>query len=402
MRFRMRVLIIHNRYQQAGGEDGVVAAERALLESNGHEVEEYSEDNHRVDSMSKVEVASRTLWSAETWRRVGGVVDRFRPDVAHVHNTFPLVSPSVYHLLQNRGVPVAQTLHNYRLMCPAATFYREGRVCEDCLGKTFPWPGVRHSCYRGNRGATTVAASMLFVHRAIGTWKRKIDAYIALTEFARNKFIEGGLPAEKILVKPGFVKDYGIGAADGGYAVFIGRLTEEKGIDTLLEAWKFLGRQIRLKIVGTGPMADAVRARAAEIPGVSCLGQLSGEILRETFSRAAFTVFPSVWYEGLPLVILESYAAGLPVISSRLGSMATVVKDGQTGYFFEPGNAPGLIQAVEKMRGNLSAYEEMRRLARREYEQNYTAARNYQMLVSIYGSIMRQGEGSKRVEYSLN
>ncbi len=390
----MRILIIHNRYQQAGGEDGVVEAERALLQANGHEAEIYSEDNHRVDSMGKLMVAARTLWSAETSQRVGSTIDRFQPDVAHVHNTFPLISPSVYHLLQNRGVPVVQTLHNYRLLCPSATFYRDGHVCEDCLNKTFPWPSVQHACYRGNYGATAATASMLFLHRLMGTWKNKIDAYIALTEFARNKFIEGGLPAERIVIKPVFVPDYGIGAADGGYAVFIGRLTEEKGIQTLLDAWKVLGASIPLRIVGAGPMSDHVQAQAAQIPGVSCLGRLSDEDLRETLLRAAFTVFPSVWYEGMPAVILESYAAGLPVIASRLGSMAALVKEGQTGYLFEPGSAAGLVKAVQQLRNDLPAYVEMRRNSRWEYEQNYTSGRNYQLLISIYSSIKKQSRSA--------
>ncbi len=393
----MRILLIHNRYQQAGGEDGVVKAERALLQSHGHEVEEYSEDNHRVDSINRMVVAARTLWSAETWHRLGEISDRFLPDVAHVHNTFPLISPSAYHLLQNRGVAVVQTLHNYRLLCPKATFYREGHVCECCLGKAFPWPGIRYSCYRDNRGASATTASMLFLHRLIGTWSKKIDAYIALTEFARDKFIEGGLPAERIAVKPVFVADHGVGPADGGYAVFIGRLTEEKGVHTLLEAWRVLGTRIPLKIIGGGPLADEIKVSAEDIPGVSYLGRVSDDVLRETLLRASFTVFPSLWYEGMPAVILESYAAGVPVISSRLGSMECMVKEHETGYLFEPGNASALIQMVERLCSDSAGYQRMRGLARREYEENYTPGKNYEFLMSIYGSAMkRRGSAAPR------
>jgi glycosyltransferase involved in cell wall biosynthesis len=386
----MRILLIHNRYQQMGGEDEVVKVERTLLEANGHQVEEFSEDNQRVDSMNRLHVAARTLWSAETWRRLAEIIDRFRPDVAHVHNTFPLISPSAYHLLQNRKVPVVQTLHNYRLLCPKATFYREGHVCEDCLGRSFPWPGVRYSCYRGNRGASATTASMLFVHRLIGTWSKKIDAYIALTEFARDKFIEGGLPADRIVVKPNFVMDRGTGSAEGNYAVFAGRLTEEKGVRVLLEAWRVLGGRIQLKIAGTGPLARLVESRAAEIPGVSYLGSLANEQLRKIFLRAVFSLFPSLWYEGMPTVILESYAAGVPVISSRLGSMASMVKQGETGYLFEPGDERALIQAVEQLCGDSVAYQKMRRLARREYEENYTPDKNYEILMSIYKSTVER------------
>jgi glycosyltransferase involved in cell wall biosynthesis len=394
--FGMRILLIHNRYQQAGGEDGVVKAERALLESNGHEVDEFSEDNHRIDSMNRFRVAARTLWSAETWHHLGEIVGRFRPDIAHVHNTFPLISPSAYHLLQNRGVPVVQTLHNYRLLCPKSTFYREGHVCESCLGRSFPWPGVRYSCYRENRGASATIASMLFFHRLINTWNTKIDTYIALTQFARDKFIEGGLPPDRIVVKPVFVPDYGIGAADGGYAIFVGRLAEEKGICTLLEAWKVLGSRVPLKIIGGGPLADKVKSRVADIPGVSYLGRVADDVLQETFSRASFTVFPSLWYEGMPAVILESYAAGLPVISSRLGSMASMVKEGETGYFFKPGHAGALVQAVDRLCTDAAGYHRMRDVARREYEQNYTPDANYQALISIYRSVTERSRSSSR------
>jgi glycosyltransferase involved in cell wall biosynthesis len=231
---------------------------------------------------------------------------------------------------------------------------------------------------------------MLFFHRLIGTWSTKIDAYIALTEFARDKFIQGGLPADRIVVKPIFVMDHGIGSAEDNYAVFAGRLTEEKGVHVLLEAWKVLGDRIPLKIAGTGPLVGAVKRSTTEIPGVSYLGSLPNDQLQKIFLRAAFSVFPSLWYEGMPTVILESYAAGVPVISSRLGSMASMVKQGKTGYLFEPGDVSGLIQTVEQLCADSADWQKMRILARREYEENYTPDKNYEILMSIYRSTTKR------------
>lgn len=203
---KMRILQLHNLYKIPGGEDVVVQAEKTLLENYGHEVVLLQADNHNITSFfSQTMTALNTVYSFSAKKRVQAEIAKFQPDIVHVHNFFPLWSPAVYDACQEARVPVLQTLHNYRLFCPGAFFYRDGKVCEDCLGKFFPWPGVVHRCYRGSRVGSAVLATMQAVHRARGTWKERVNLYIALTEFARHKFIEAGLPADKIVVKPNFL-----------------------------------------------------------------------------------------------------------------------------------------------------------------------------------------------------
>ena len=232
-------------------------AETALLESYGHRVVRYITHNDRVAELNSVTLAGKTVWNSSAYRELRNLIHLEQPDVAHFHNTFPLVSPAGYYAARAEGVPVVQTLHNYRLLCPNALFFRDGGVCEDCKSKAITWPGVVHKCYRGSRAASGVVTAMLTTHRALRTWRKKVDVYIALTEFARRKFIEGGLPAGKIIVKPNFVyPDPGPGEGEGGFALFVGRLSFEKGVGTLLAAWEHLDRRIPLKIVGDGPLTE--------------------------------------------------------------------------------------------------------------------------------------------------
>lgn len=233
----MRILAIHNYYQIRGGEDECYEIETELLREHGHHVSVYAEKNEQVSVLNKFNLAARTIWSCKALREVGQQLKLQNYDVVHVHNFFPLISPSVYYAASAEGVPVVQTLHNYRLLCPNALFFRKGQICEDCLGKVVPYPGVLNGCYRGNKPLSAGVATMLTTHQIMQTWKEKVDAYIALTEFARKKFIEGGLPAERIFVKPNFVyPDPCVGEGNGGYALFVGRLSVEKGLDTLLAA----------------------------------------------------------------------------------------------------------------------------------------------------------------------
>src|SRR3972149_8945895 len=273
-----KLLCVHNWYRQPGGEDAVFNAEAALLRSRGHGVLEYTEHNSEVERLTAPAAAARTFWSANSCRRVRRLLSDGRPDVAHIHNTFPLISPSVYHACRKAGVPVVQTLHNFRLICPAATLFRGGLPCEDCVGRTVPWPGVLHRCYHGSRTQTVALAGMLAFHRLIGTWAEQVDVHIALTDFARRKFIEGGLPAERIVVKPNFVHpDPGMKDGEGEYAVFVGRLSEEKGVRTLLRAWRSLG-DVPLRIAGDGPLTGEARrfVNSERLRAVDVLGRAGG------------------------------------------------------------------------------------------------------------------------------
>jgi glycosyltransferase involved in cell wall biosynthesis len=385
----MKVLVVHNRYQQPGGEDQVFSAETALLESYGHRVVRYCTHNDRVADMNRLALAGNTLWSRSTYRKLRALVRRERPDVAHFHNTFPLVSPAGYYAARAEGVPVVQTLHNYRLLCPDALFFRDGRVCEDCMGKAVPWPGVVHKCYRGSRTASGVVSAMLTVHRALRTWTEAVDVYVALTEFARGKFIEGGLPAEKLVVKPNFVyPDPGPGEGRGGYALFVGRLSPEKGVGTMLEAWERLEGGIPLKVVGDGPLRERVAETAGRHPCVEYLGYRPAEEVQALLKEASMLVLPSEWYEGFSRVAAEAFASATPIIAGDLGAATELVEHGRTGLRFRPGDAEDLAARARWFFSHPEEHARMRREVRAEYEAKYTAERNYRMLIGLYDSAL--------------
>ncbi|WP_354635121.1 glycosyltransferase family 4 protein [Planktothricoides raciborskii] len=392
----MRILQLHNLYKIAGGEDVVVQAEKTLLEAYGHEVILLQADNHNITNFfSQTMTALNTVYSFSAKKRVQAEIAKFQPDVVHVHNFFPLWSPAVYDACQEAKVAVLQTLHNYRLLCAAGLLFRDGKVCEDCLGKLFTWPGVVHRCYRGSRVGSAVLATMQAVHRARGTWNERVNLYIAMTEFNRNKFIEAGLPADKIVLKPHFLfSDPQIKQGHGDYALFVGRLSPEKGIDTMLAAWRLkasngLGEQVQnflgsLKIVGDGPLADQVAMAAQEIPGVEWLGRQPQEQVQKLMQNAKLLVFPSECYEAFGMVILEAYSVGLPVVASNLGSLSSLVDSGRTGLHFRPGDADDLAAKVEWAIAHPQELAQMGREARAEFEAHYTAEANYRQLMEIY------------------
>jgi glycosyltransferase involved in cell wall biosynthesis len=302
-----------------------------------------------------------------------------------VQNFFPLWSPSVYYAAMRCGVPVVQTLRNYRLLCSNAVFFRGNRVCEDCLGRFMPWPGILHACYRDSYAASSVVAAMIGLHKIAGTWQRRINTYIALTDFAREKYIAGGLPEEKIVVKPNFLDPApSPGSGDGGYALFVGRLSAEKGIATMLEAWKTADRALPLKIAGDGPLVEQVKAAAAANTSIHYLGRTAPEETLELMRRAEFLVFPSGCYEGMPRTVLEAFATGTPVLASDLGATATMVTPEVTGFHFAPGNVAELREKVEWCARNLPRVRSLREMARRAFEASYTGAANAESLLRIY------------------
>jgi glycosyltransferase involved in cell wall biosynthesis len=389
----LKIVVAHNFYQQAGGEDQVFADEIALLESHGHTVIRHTVHNNDVNHLTRLTLAGRTIWNRSAHRDLFDLVRREKADIAHFHNTFPLMSPAVYSAARNAGAAVVKTLHNYRLICPTATCYRDGHVCEDCVGRTVPWPAIVHRCYRNDRGASAVAAAMLAVHHLRGTYRNDVDRYIALTEFARAKFIESGFPASQLTVKPNFVSpDPGIGDGGGGFALFVGRLAENKGILALLDAWKQLKLPITLKIAGDGDLAQKVREAVAGDSRIQWLGRLGQPEIYRLMGEASALIFPSLWYEGLPKTILESFARGTPVIASRLGSMIRLIKDNQTGDHFIPGDATDLSRTVQRLFTDPESLRLMRASTRAEYESLYTPEANYQMLIDIYRSALKRGD----------
>jgi glycosyltransferase involved in cell wall biosynthesis len=328
------------------------------------------------------------VWNGTTYRNLRRLLAEHAPQVAHFHNTFPLVSPAGFYAARDQGVAVVQTLHNYRLVCPNAQFFREQRPCEDCSGKLVPWPGVVHACYRRSRRATAVTAAMLALHRAIGTWTKVVDVYIALTEFARGKFIENGIPPAKIMVKPNFVSpDPGIGTHGGNFALYVGRVSTEKGVGTLLDAWRELGNRLVLKVVGDGPLErHLARSKAT----VEWLGSQPRESIFALMQNASFLVFPSECYETFGVTLVEAFATGLPVIASGHGSAAEIVKDGETGRHFRPGDATDLAAQLDWAITHTVEMAAMGRRARQEFESKYTAARNYELLMDVYRAAVGQ------------
>jgi glycosyltransferase involved in cell wall biosynthesis len=387
----MKILAVHNRYQRPGGEDQVFVDETTLLETRNHRVLRYEVHNDQVKQANRLALAKDTVWNTSAYRELGALIRRERPQVVHFHNTLPLVSPAGYYAARAEGVPVIQTLHNYRLLCPVALFFRDGRVCEDCMGKAVPWPGVVHRCYRGSRTASGVIATMLTVHRALRTWTEMVDVYVALTEFARNKFIEGGLPAGKIVVKPNFVApDPGRGQGGGGYALFVGRLAPEKGTETMLAAWDRLGTRIPLKIVGDGPLRDQVVEAAARQSNVEWLGHRPVEDVHALMGKADMLIFPSQWYETFGRVAAEAFAAGTPVIAANIGAVAELVEHGRTGLKFRPGDPDDLVTQLEWALSHSAELRRMREEVRAEFEAKYTAERNYRALMEIYEAALER------------
>jgi glycosyltransferase involved in cell wall biosynthesis len=381
----MKILVAHNYYKQPGGEDQCVAAEVAMLTAHGHAVIPYAARNDAIDEMSRLNAAARTLWSRPAYDEIRELIRTHRPEIAHFHNTFPLISPAGYYAARAENVAVVQTLHNFRLLCPNALLCRNGSICEDCLGKSIPWPAVVHKCYRGSRTASAATAAMLAVHRALGTWQEAVDVYIALTEFSRQKFIQGGLPSDKIVVKPNFVHpDPGTGMGNGGYGLFVGRLSQEKGLETLLAAWKSMRADLPLKIVGDGPMSAMVQEAAAQDSRILWLGRKSAEEVCELMGAALFLVFPSRCYETFGRVLIEAFAKGTPVIASNLGAVALLVDHGRTGLHFEPGNPLDLAAKVQRFLADPRRLKEMRQAARQTYEREYTAESNYRALLAVY------------------
>ena len=389
----MKVLVVHNFYQQAGGEDMVFRAETALLRRYGHDVETFTVSNDLIEQTSRLQVAAQTVWNTRMARQIEGLVREHGSEVVHFHNTFPLLSPAVYGGAHAGGAAVVQTLHNFRMMCANGLLLRDGHVCEDCLGK-LPVSAVRHRCYRNSRGGSAVVAAMQTVNRAAGTYRTDVDAYIALTEFARDKYIAGGLPAERIMVKPNFIADPPVpGAGQGDYALFVGRLSQEKGIETLLQAWSELGKSVPLRIVGDGPLADLVQEAAQTLPGVSWLGRLDAAGVQQQMRGAAVLVVPSVCYEGGPMNMVEAWSLGLPIIGSDLGAMSAMISPGTNGLVFPPGDAAGLAAQVRWLLDRPEERRQMREGSLTTFRETYSSQRNHEQLTEIYAVALKRAAG---------
>ncbi|MEK7269954.1 MAG: glycosyltransferase family 4 protein [Planctomycetota bacterium] len=385
-----KVLLVHDYYLQRGGEDFVFEEEGALLESKGCRVIRYSRSNDRILEMGRLALLRTVLGGEPAVSEIRQIVRREKPDVVHFHNTFPLITPAACRAAKEEGAAVVVTLHNYRRICLNGLLFRSGRVCEDCAKRTVGWPGVLHACYRHSRTASAVVAWLNARQRRRQIWERSVDRFIVLSEFSRRKLEEAGLDVSRMVVKPNHVQAEG----EPGpwprepFALFVGRLTTEKGVSILLKAWEGIGAKFSLKIAGEGPVGVDALVSGGGPAGVEWMGWKGPEDVRALMRACSVLVVPSTWYEICPRTIMEAFAVGTPVLASRLGSMAEFVDDGRNGLLFEPGNPGDLAEKATRL---LEHPEECRRLglqAREDFLAKYTADRNFDRLMQIYGMAM--------------
>ncbi|WP_412068173.1 glycosyltransferase [Rubrivirga sp. IMCC43871] len=386
----LTVLLVHNVYQQPGGEDGVFVREGALLEEHGHRVLRYVLHNDDVQGMGRVALAARTLWGRTAHDHVQGIVEAEGVDVVHVHNTLPLASPSVFWAAHAGGAATVHTLHNFRMVCPGNLLLRDGKICHDCVGKAFATPAVRHACYRDDRAATAAVAATTALHRVLGTWATEVDRYIALSAFARDLFIEGGLPADRVAVKHNAPPSDPVPASGGDYALFAGRLARGKGIKVLLEAWALDPLLPTLRIAGSGPLAPLVAEAAASDPRIEALGWQTADDVAALMGGAAMLITPSTWYEGWPLVAVEAMGQGTPVVATDHGAFPEMVSDGDTGRLVPRGDAAALASVVREMMADPESLRAMRCRTIRRFEGRFSRSVNYAELRQIYDDAIAQ------------
>lgn len=382
-----KVLIVHNYYKIPGGEDTVVENEKKMLEDNEHEVILYSRNNSELEGMGilkKLLMPFSTIFNIKTYIDIKRIIKEKSIDIVHVHNTLNLISPSVYYASLKCKVPVVQTIHNFRLLCPAATFYRDGHICEECINKGLN-SAIKYSCYRNNRIHTLGCVLTLKIHRFIGIYK-KIN-YICLTDFNKKKLmmLDKFIDKNRIYVKPNFVERKGndsINKKRKNQFVFVGRLDPLKGIDILLKAWKKVNYGVgNLVICGTGPMSEWCDEfiKANKLENVELLGFIENNLVRKIISESKALILPTQWYEGFPMTIVEAYSEGTPVIGSDIGNTGSLILNELTGMKFKSNSIEELtsiIDSFDKVKDKFNVFD--------FYTKNYNYHENYNILRKIY------------------
>jgi glycosyltransferase involved in cell wall biosynthesis len=385
----VKILMVHNRYQAAGGEDASTDAQVALLRDSGHGVVRVEDTNERIAELGNARTAARSIWSPEAKRRIVGILSDGGFDIMHVQNLFPLFSPSIYYAAAECGVPVVQSLRNFRALCPEGMLCRDGRVCTDCLGKPVAWPGVRHGCYRDSVPGTAVVATMATAHRVIGTWRKRVARYVTPSAHTRDLYVAGGWDPDTIDVIPNHVyPDPGPGRGDGGYAIYAGRLAPPKGLDTLIAAWHHGQFDIPLKIAGEGPLKHLVEQAAAANPNIEFLGEVTPEETSALVGRAAFSIVPTVGIETFGRVAAESLAAGTPVVAADHGGLSEIVVDGKTGLLFPPGDVSALTDAIDTLVADPERLAAMRAVARQDFLDRYAGSQVLAKWVDLYREVI--------------
>jgi glycosyltransferase involved in cell wall biosynthesis len=387
----LRVLVVHGRYRSSGpsGENEVVDDELRLLGQVGATVELLELHSDQIADWSvwkKATLPGRVVWSAAGPRLLERAVERFRPNVIHIHNTFPLFSPSTFWKARRTGVAVVHTLHNFRHFCPAGTFLREGKACEECLGR-FPWPAIRYGCYRGSRLATIPVAAMDGLHGALRTWQRCVDRFIVVSTYERDKYVDAGWPAEKIRIKYNTLWNADLRPRRRGDAFLcMSRMSPEKGVEVLLEGWAraFPDGSSPVRLTASGPLSEQLKARYGSLPGVTFLGHVSRSELYDELSRARAVVVPSRCYEGFPRVVVEAYATGVPLVASRYGSLTELVEEDVTGLQVEMGDPDDMARALRRLAESDELTDRLGRGARERYERLYSPEATMDELLRVY------------------
>lgn len=388
----MRILICHNYYRSSApsGEDAVAENEINLLREHGHEVLTYSKYNDDLDDSSllkKITIAKDTIWSTDTYNELSVFLKQNKPDIVHFHSIFPQISPSAYKACYDAGVPVIHTLHNFRSICPGALLQRDEKVCELCLHGSI-LNSLRYKCYRNSLLATGTLTATIVYNRFVGSYINYVSQYIALTNFAASRLIMGKIPEHLISIKPNFLPvSTNAGLGKGNYAVYVGRLSIEKGVKTLFSAWKDI--DMKLKVIGDGPLMNELKSLPAnELKNIEFCGYLDRDTILDIVSNAVFQLVPSEWYEGFPMVLLEAFSCGTPVIGSDIGSISEIVEDGKTGFKFIPGNIESLKNTIQKALSNETKLIEMRSTTRDVFDKKYSKKISYDILMKIYNKAL--------------
>lgn len=387
----MRILFIHNRYQYRGGEDTTLEMESALLLSRGHEVKILEFNNDQLSSsVSKIKGGLQAFYNGQSASIVEREILNYKPDIIHIHNLFFTASPSVLYKAKQMRTPVVMTVQNYRLICANALLLRDQQVCELCINKVFPLAGIRYKCYRSSYVESALVTAITGTHKLLSSWNKKVDTYIVPSEFLKTK-LKGSslkLPESKIAVKPNFIKDIpALNTNREDFFLFIGRLSPEKGITTLLQCFAATP-SLKLVIAGDGPDKNMVQAYAKNAPNITFLGQQPKEQVLELMKKCRALLFPSIWYEGLPLTIIEAFATGTPVIASNLGAMTEMIQDEYNGFYFNPGNTDELRKKIIHLADNIGKYDHLYRNARTTYLEKYHPDVHYTSIMKVYQMAM--------------
>ncbi len=399
----MRILYIHTKYlQSAGGEDTTLDAEVELMKSKGHEVliQHFQNAGTPEGFLNKIRAGIDAVYNVASARIVRKVILDFKPDILHVHNFFFAASPSVLIEAQKHRIPVVVTLHNFRLICANCLLLRDNKVCELCVKHDFPWYGVKYKCYHQSALQSAVVGSIAAIHKWMGTWQNKVDLFFTPSAFMRKRLLDSSLrvASERMNVKPNFIADPGTGDVHNrkSFYLFVGRLSAEKGLNSLLDAWQWLPDQ-QLVVLGDGPEKEQYLLKAKNLPNVEFLGVRSREEVISRMKTCRALIFPSVWYEGLPLTIIEALATGTPVLASATGAMAEMIIEGENGLLFEPGNSKAISEKIIAFEIQHRALDfSMYKNARTRYLENYHPEKCYDLTMKYYTGLINDHTHKKR------